>query len=543
MPLHRGQTTAHLRKLRANPEMLAFLCGFDTPGGTWSQTKAHEALAKGGNEQAPRVARAASNRATRPSAALTSRSRCHIPSEPAQIESDSTPQAAVNTCGKRPVSDSRQSRTLPSQLSDSSVPQRPPRLTASKTFRIASEGRISNMLPFRPSFKSFKNSGCGDCLFESFKQILNLTDRVLEMREAVVTRLTKASDQQRVAQLNEHIMREIEFRNTKYMGYGFSGGDGLDDTNARNTLISSRFSELWDKYSVDMQTRHAFAGGAELVALADIYAVNVTVWAYHGATETARHITTHLQSPPANRTVHLLNLGNVHYEATNLPIHEYPVIQAPDHSHLRRSSRKSQPVDLTVHVQTTPDTSTSVVESSPASAPDSDLHQSPESQPAPILRPPIEDYCGLVLNSQSYFESILNGTKIYEVRNISRQLQPRVVFHPSKNVRDQGYTQNIEAEISPFKHDLEIRTAQALLAVTNNGTDLGLTEEETLLLVADYKKKNKTSRFYLYQLSNPKTSEIEWIDSPVCNQMVFSPHQYREKSSKKVVDLFRWPEP
>ena len=33
MPLVPGQTTKHLRELRANPEMLAFLCGFDTPDG------------------------------------------------------------------------------------------------------------------------------------------------------------------------------------------------------------------------------------------------------------------------------------------------------------------------------------------------------------------------------------------------------------------------------------------------------------------------------------------------------------------------------
>ena len=75
-----------------------------------------------------------------------------------------------------------------------------------------------------------------------------------------------------------------------------------------------------------MQDRAAYAGSTEVVALADMYGVNVTVWAHNRQRNTASHIMTHLQSLPAQRTVHLLNLRNVHYEATNLQESVYPII-------------------------------------------------------------------------------------------------------------------------------------------------------------------------------------------------------------------------
>ena len=173
---------------------------------------------------------------------------------------------------------------------------------------------------------SFENSGAGDCLSESFRQSLQLPDTVLNMRRDMVTKLEHASEATRVSQLNEHIMREIEAGNEQYQRCGIRRGRALDASNARNTIISSRFSEFWALYSQDMQDRAAYAGSAEVVALADMYGVNVTVWAHNRQRDTASHIMTHLQSPPAHRTVHLLNLRNVHYEATNLPESVNPII-------------------------------------------------------------------------------------------------------------------------------------------------------------------------------------------------------------------------
>jgi hypothetical protein len=154
-------------------------------------------------------------------------------------------------------------------------------------------------------------------------------------------------------------------------------------------------------------------------------------------------------------------------------------------------------------------------------------------------RPSIEDYCGLVLNSERYFRSILKGEKIYEVRTIRRsQLPPRIVLHPSRSVRDGGYTQNIEAKIAPFQHEIPLWTVEELLAATNDGLQLGLDAKETRAFVAASNKSSDT-RFYLYILSEPRESEIEWLDAPAYNQAVFSAHQYGNPPRT----LFRWPPP
>ena len=71
----------------------------------------------------------------------------------------------------------------------------------------------------------------------------------------------------------------------------------------------------------------AYAGGAEAAALADIYNVNVTVWAHHQRYRIATRLTTHLQTPPA-RTKHLLNINNVHFESTDL-LESYQLISDP----------------------------------------------------------------------------------------------------------------------------------------------------------------------------------------------------------------------
>jgi len=369
----------------------------------------------------------------------------------------------------------------------------------------------------------------------------------------MVTKLEHYSEEMRVHQLNEHIMREIEAGNEQYERCGIGRGDALDARNARSTIISSRFSEFWALYSRDMQDRAAYAGSAEVVALADMYGVNVTVWAHSSQHDTASHIMTHLQSPPAHRTVHLLNLRNVHYEATNMPESVYPIIadsppsarpvrgvsQAAQHLASSASSLPGRRQHETLPVSLT-------TSDAAASAPDLALPQSKttDRHPAAILRPPIQEYCGLVLNSQSYFRSILDKVKIYEVRTTSKaQLCPRIVFHPCKAIRDSGYSQNIEARITPFQHERMIKTAKTLLDATHHGKDLGLTEEETKRFVAAAKAKCSNAVFYLYLLSEPKESEIQWLDHPVYNQCVFSTPQYTpKKPNAAVVTLFRWPQ-
>jgi hypothetical protein len=263
-----------------------------------------------------------------------------------------------------------------------------------------------------------------------------------------------------------------------------------------------------------------------------MYGVNVTVWRHNQRNSTATHLTTYLQTPPAPRTVHLLSIGNAHYEATSLPEADYPLLSDPS-SRAPQSTRSSkalqsslsvnpapsvpviaapevnasdlvaEPVSLSDHVAESGLISASEIGlvAGPSLIPASKIVPTSELAPPEILLPNIEEYCGLVLNDEKYFHAILDGVKIYEVRVVSRfNLPPRIIFHPNKTVQASGYTQNIEAMVHPFEHDRPLTNAEELLGVTANGKHLGMTEDETSEFVAQAKKKNKKAVFYLYKL-------------------------------------------
>jgi hypothetical protein len=280
----------------------------------------------------------------------------------------------------------------------------------------------------------------------------------------------------------------------------------------------------------------AYAGNAEAIALASMYSVNLTIWAYNPRNDTASHITTILQSPPASKTVHLLNQDNIHFESTSLPNHCYPLISdpSPQQAVATRSNRATQSGSDKCSLPIPAHTSIPTI-----------LVQADNTVPVQalipeILNPDIDEYSGLVLNDQRFFKAILDGDKIFEVRTISRpNIRSRIVFHPNKSIRDGGYTQNIEAKIKCFQHEVPITNAVELLAATNNGAHLGLDEEQTVAFVQDAQRKNSKAVFYLYSLTEPRFSLIEWIDSKFCNQSLFSPHQYT--TGGKTVILFQWP--
>ena len=560
VPLLPGQTRKHLWKLRADPEMLAFLCGFNEETGKWSHIKAHEALQNIGKSisskpkpsaRPHKTAQQPTPKATPSShplaAALNPRCTASPPTVPAP-NSTTVPRLDASKTG----SNTSRPPKAPAGAAARSNPRLPKRPQQSWQFTVASQGRISNMQHFRRRFQSFKNKGNGDCLFESFRQILGITDSVLTMRRDMVHRLEQAPNQTRISQLNEHIMREIDTRNEDYMGWGMSGDDGLDESRARITIISEKFSAIWQRYAEDMQYNSAYAGGAEAAALADMYNVNLTIWRHSERTSTITHLTTHLQTPPALRTVHLLSINNAHYEATNLPKAEYPLFSDPS-SRAPQSTRSTQalqspsrnpappvPVIDVPHVNASDPVADS--ESISDLVAESDLAPASDLPQPELLRPNIEDYCGLVLNEERYFHAILNDEKIYEVRTVSRtNLPPRIVFHPNRSIRDQGYTQNIEAKISPFEHKRPLKTITELLEATQNGKQLGLTEQETETFVEKARGKNRNTVFYLYRITDPKESQIEWLDSRSCNQSLFPSHQYVRESDSTVVTLFRWP--
>ena len=210
------------------------------------------------------------------------------------------------------------------------------------------------------------------------------------------------------------------------------------------------------------------------------YGVNVSIWAYRtlSSITTATHIISDLQSPPAPRTVHLLNISNGQYEPTNMPMDEYPIL--PDISLQSAISPGIPNSQQSTSSLQSPMLQNAAASSAPSSAAQATLHDATPQVPLsedqfratqhPIEHAPkIEDYCGLVLNDQSYFHAILNKTKIYELRTTkSTCLRPRVVLHPNKNIRDSGYQQNIEAEIQAHLHDKRLSTAKDVLAATSN---------------------------------------------------------------------------
>jgi hypothetical protein len=219
----------------------------------------------------------------------------------------------------------------------------------------------------------------------------------------------------------------------------------------------------------------------------------------------------HIQNPPAARTVHILSVQNIHYEATNLPDSDYPLISDPSAQQaLPTRSRQQQSPSANNPTPPAPNSNTTTEAASNLSLSVS------KSTDAPPPRPDIADYCGLVLNKEIYFHAILRGEKIYEVRTISRLiLPPRIVLHPNKTVRDHGYTQNIEAMISPFQHEKQIKTAAALLTATNNGKQLGLTEAETRALVTTAKKTKPTQYFICTSSLKPRKPKLSGL-TQVC---------------------------
>ena len=160
--------------------------------------KAHNALGKSGKNVLDKV----NSQRTCPSTPRKSN---------AQETSPSTPTSSKHRTQQQQPRTPASPAPLPSRA--------PQRLMESRRFTIASEGRISNMQHFRKQFKSFHNSGGGDCLFESFRQSLQLTDSVQNMRNRLVDGFETAPPDTRVSQLNGHIMRELDVHNRNYAGY------------------------------------------------------------------------------------------------------------------------------------------------------------------------------------------------------------------------------------------------------------------------------------------------------------------------------------
>ena len=60
----------------------------------------------------------------------------------------------------------------------------------------------------------------------------------------------------------------------------------------------------------------------------------------------------------------------------------------------------------------------------------------------------------------------------------NQSLPSRVVSYSNKQIRDTGYTQNLEAEIEAHQHDKTLSTAEHVVDATKKGADLEFSEEQ-----------------------------------------------------------------
>jgi hypothetical protein len=143
----------------------------------------------------------------------------------------------------------------------------------------------------------------------------------------------------------------------------------------------------------------------------------------------------------------------------------------------------------------------------------------------------IWSYRGLILDKAVYFWAILCLQKIYELRCYYLEELPEfVVLRPNKALRDSlEFPWNLEARIKgrlgPFL------SAEALLAATNAGHDLGMTTEELKAYLRE-KDPRSRKRWFLYRLDEPCFSGIIWRDHRTLNQMVFMKPQYHSSDGR-----------
>ena len=92
--------------------------------------------------------------------------------------------------------------------------------------------------------------------------------------------------------------------------------------------------------------KNAFTGGKEILAVSEMLYINIAVWTYAHQTKTANFSC--LCSPPllARNTVHLLFVGNNHYEYLDLPNTFCPSISQPKNQ-TTRSRNLEVPISLT----------------------------------------------------------------------------------------------------------------------------------------------------------------------------------------------------
>ena len=99
-------------------------------------------------------------------------------------------------------------------------------------------------------------------------------------------------------QLNEHKFRESEFQNQFWIT-----AQDLNEQTLMETVLSAAFHGQWGKYSNEMKAA-AYTGGMEILAISEMFHVNIIVWTFVPHNNSAIFITKFAPPTPGRDTVH-----------------------------------------------------------------------------------------------------------------------------------------------------------------------------------------------------------------------------------------------
>lgn len=333
LPFDSSQNRQHLFQLKPDLRMLLWLHGYDDTG-KWTPSKSKAALAK-----YPLV-----TKKNKPKSSS---------STTASSDHSSGPATKSSTSSKS----KNQKQAPPDKDQSSQSPSFSQRIM--RRFPL----NLAHAIPLTPDrvFKAYFVPYDGHCLFQSFKDSIQLQSTIHDLRNAVVRNISEESNPQiRISALNTHIAREQNHRNPAWHNVNL-----LD---AGTVLVPGemdiQFSHLWVKYADEMSDNawagrippflvsscisHInnliymfFSGQPEIMALCKLHSCNCIVW------EVVNHYGQNVFSyilnpaPPNCKTVHLHLASKQHYETTDIPqvllflSLSYIFLQHHNHHHTR----------------------------------------------------------------------------------------------------------------------------------------------------------------------------------------------------------------
>ena len=300
-PLLPKQTLSHLWKLQPDQDMLVWLRSYNQDG------KFSADLAADAYKQRPKKKPRASSNNQPATANEQNQHQNKRPSRPRNDAAAKSRSMSVPSKKNEDISTGTQRKPRSASISSG---------TESRKRNIIKTFRLRCTAPNVPTrqFCSFFVKGDGDCLFASVKQLLHLDLSITEMRRQVVQYIQNTLVNVRISAVNEHLAREPSWDNERL--YDDNGVEILLNADFPQVVQTDRFVHLWDRYRHDM-TRHSYAGNIEIIALANIFSVNIVTWRLvdNGI---ATVIYSVVSEQPSTTTLHLRHNG-IHFEDTNIP--------------------------------------------------------------------------------------------------------------------------------------------------------------------------------------------------------------------------------